>query len=155
IGGSGIRISDIKTILVDLPGVRTHRHSRAGMAHQSYVISFIETDAGITGVGEVATPGGPWWSGDSVESVKSIIDTYLAPALINENTSEITRLMSLCNKLVAVNWFAKAGLEMALYDILGKAVALPVHALLGGACRRLIPITWPLGQNDARADIDE
>lgn len=150
-----IHISTIKTVLVDLPGIRPHRHSKAGMSHQSYVIILIETDAGITGVGEVATPGGPWWSGDSVEAVKAVIDTYLAPALLGQCATRTAHLLSLCDKLVAGNWFAKAGLEMALYDILAKSVSLPVHAFLGGAYRDSIPITWPLGQNDASADIDE
>lgn len=150
-----IKISKVQTVLVDIPGIRAHQHSGADMRHQSYLIILIQTDAGIMGIGEVATAGGPWWSGDSVEAVKMVIDTYLVNVLIGENATQTVHLMKKCNEVVVGNLFAKAGIEMALYDILGKSASRPVHDFLGGACRNTIPITWPLGQKDAASDIQE
>src|SRR6185312_83648 len=44
------------------------------------------------------------------------------------------------------NWFAKSAIEMACWDVLGKAAGKPVYELLGGACRSLaIPSRFSMG----------
>lgn len=150
-----VRVSNVECILVDVPGKRPHQHAATGMRHQSYLIIRVRTDAGIEGIGEIATAGGPWWSGDSVEAVKATIDSYLGPALIGESATGVLVAMRKLDRVAAFNWFAKAGLEMALYDIAAKSVARPLHVLLGGPTRTSVPITWPLGTGDAAADSDE
>jgi muconate cycloisomerase len=150
-----IRVSAVDCVLVDVPGRRSHQHASTGMRRQSYLIIRLRTDAGIEGIGEVATAGGPWWSGDSVEAVKATIDSHLAPALVGESATAVLPTMRKLERVAAQNWFAKAGLEMALLDIAGKSVGRPVHVLLGGPSRASVPVTWPLGIGDAAADADE
>jgi muconate cycloisomerase len=50
---------------------------------------------------------------------------------------------------------AKAGLEMALFDIVGKALGTPVHTLLGGITRERVPLSFsiPFGDPGAMADL--
>jgi muconate cycloisomerase len=150
-----IRVTGVESVLVDMPVKRPHQHAKIGMRQQSYVLVQVKTDAGIEGIGEIATAGGPWWSGDSVESVKATIDSYLGPALIGESATCIVRTMQKLDRVAALNWFAKAGLEMALYDIAGKALSCSVHILLGGQTRSSVPVTWPLGSGDAAQEVDE
>lgn len=150
-----LRVSAVNSVLVDMPVKRPHQHAKVDARQQSYLLVQVMTDAGIEGIGEVATPGGPWWSGDSVESVKATIDSYLGPALIGESATSFVRTMQKLEKVSALSWFAKAGLEMALYDIAGKALSCPAHALLGGQTRSKVGVTWPLGTGDAAQEVDE
>jgi L-alanine-DL-glutamate epimerase-like enolase superfamily enzyme len=97
----------------------------------------VETDAGLTGWGE-AFPHRVW------RAVKSLVETLIAPACIGADPTDISALM---NRLTRHTYgvgragpvmYALSGLDMALWDILGKAANLPVYKLLGGArCEKL------------------
>src|SRR3546814_6007302 len=82
-----LRIRAVKTTIVDLPIRRAHQFAKAKISSQAFLIVEIETESGITGLGEGATPGGPWWSGDSIETMKVMIDRS------EEHTSELQSLM--------------------------------------------------------------
>ena len=49
-----------------------------------------------------------------------------------------------CVGLLAGNPFTKSALEMALWDIAGKAAGVPVYRLLGGPVRESVPIKWSI-----------
>jgi muconate cycloisomerase len=71
-----------------------------------------------------------------------LIKTYLGPLMVGEDPTAIERLTARLRRGVAVNPFTKAGLEIALWDILGKAAGLPVYRLLGGAVREFVPTKY-------------
>src|ERR1700730_6979659 len=75
-------ISSIRCTIVDVPTVRRHKLSSLSVTAQSYVIVELRLANGAEGIGEAATLGGPRWSEESVESIKSAVDAYLAPVLI-------------------------------------------------------------------------
>jgi len=97
----------------------------------------VETDAGLVGWGE-AFPHRVW------RAVRSLVETLIAPACIGADPTDISALMGrLTRHTYGVGragpvMYALSGLDMALWDILGKAVNLPVYKLLGGAqCDKL------------------
>ncbi|SFC19660.1 muconate/chloromuconate family cycloisomerase [Streptomyces aidingensis] len=142
---SGPRVTAIDTTVVDLPIRRTHRFSGHGIDHQSYLVVRLRTDAGHTGVGEGVSPGGPWWSGESVEGEQQMIEHYLAPALIGRSCLDLHGAAAAMDKVAYGNDFAKAALETALLDAAGQALGVPAYVLLGGAAaRERIPVRWAL-----------
>jgi muconate cycloisomerase len=84
-----------------------------------------------------------------------MIDSYLAPALVGEDASRAAHLLARMDRAVAGNHFAKAPLEVACYDLLGKALGVPVHDLLGGLYRDSLPSVWALASGDPRTDVAE
>jgi len=101
------------------------------------------TDEGITGIGE-CSPMNVW-------AIKACIDHALKPLLVGENPVEIDKAW---NKLFfktyklgvqGIQPEAIAGIDIALWDILGKATRLPVHALLGGAYRNNLQLYASIG----------
>ncbi|MDB5771386.1 MAG: muconate cycloisomerase [Burkholderiales bacterium] len=149
-----MKIESIEAILVDIPTTRTHHLSFAAVNVQNYVIVKIKAE-GLTGIGEASTIGGPAWADESTEGIKGIIDLYLAPRLIGQNADEIGRLSTLMDIAVKGNRFAKAAIEMALYDLVARSRRLPVHALLGGKVHDAIPLAWTLAAGDTARDIAE
>jgi muconate cycloisomerase len=102
----------------------------------------VHTDEGLVGIGEVN--GSPDWSGETYLGAQAIIDLHLAPRLIGEDPRRIRHCMAKIGRTFA-NPFAKAGLEMALFDILGKALNAPLYQLLGGAVRAFaLPLRFPV-----------
>ncbi|MBV7329311.1 hypothetical protein KFU94_13885 [Chloroflexi bacterium TSY] len=106
------------------------------------VVILIRTDVGIEGIGEVN--GSPDWSGETYLGAKALIDLHFAPRLIGEDPRRIRYCMAKLERTFA-NPFAKAGIEMALFDILGKSLNTPLYQLLGGAVRSSdLPIRFPI-----------
>jgi L-alanine-DL-glutamate epimerase-like enolase superfamily enzyme len=106
------------------------------------VVIFIRTDTGIEGLGEVN--GSADWSGETQVGAQALISQHLAPRLIGEDPRRIRHCMDRL-KSVFANSFAKAGIEMALFDILGKSLQTPLYQLLGGATRAFdLPLRFPI-----------
>lgn len=97
----------------------------------NYVLVTVETDEGITGIGEAATDIG--FFGEPLEEVKSAIDLYLGPRLIGKDPFDQEVILDSLN--FRGNTCAKSGIDLALYDLRGKALGIPVHDLIGGCCR--------------------
>jgi muconate cycloisomerase len=148
-------ITSIETTIVDVPLIRPHRFANVTMREQSLVVTRVRTRDGVTGNGEAVVPGGPWWGGDSVESIQATIDRYLAPQLVGEPAGDVERLVATMDRFVHGNAFAKAAVEMALWDALGRALGVPVHVLFGGLRRSSLPVTWALGTDPAEVVVDE
>lgn len=132
-----MKITHIETHAVRIPLVPAkHMITALGKHTESaYVLVRIGTDAGIDGAGEAtATPN---WSGETVWGTQAIIDRVFAPLLIGCDPRDIAEIDRRMDRAARHNWFAKSAIEMACWDIAGKAAGKPVYALLGGAVRPL------------------
>ena len=126
-----MKITHIETYPTRLP-VRSER--RVGHRNSSdCVIVRVLTDVGLDGVGEAN--GTARWSGETVWGTRAVIEHVLAPLLINGDPREIDDINRRMDQNCAHNWFAKAALEMACWDLRGKEAGVPVYELLGGAIR--------------------
>ncbi len=150
-----VRIVAIDTQIVDVPFRRLQRFARLDAHAQSSVVIQIQCSDGVVGVGESVVPCGPWWSGDSVEAMKLTIDRYLAPRLTGEVLRGLGPTLADLDRVARGNAFAKAGIEMALVDLIGKRLGVPAVELLGGAFRTECAVAWPIASGDAQKDRDE
>jgi len=106
------------------------------------LVVLVHTDTGIVGVGEVN--GSPDWSGETHLGAKALIDRHLAPRVLGEDPRRVRACMEKIARAFA-NPFTKAGLEMALFDILGQSLQTPLYQLLGGAVRPFdLPLRFPV-----------
>lgn len=128
-----LRITGVRATVVNVPFVAPIRWSGGANADWSRVIVEMATDVGLTGLGETL--------GGSV--TKALIDTEIAPMFLGENPFDVERMLS---KATFVPLYygkcghcAVAGLELACYDLMGKATGLPLCRLIGGRLREEIP----------------
>lgn len=104
----------------------------------SIVLVEVRTDAGITGVGEALARFSP-------RAYADLIDTSLKPRLVGGNPTDImahwrTMRRALSGRSGGMLFEAIAGVDIALWDILGKVAGLPIHRLLGGVGRIEVPV---------------
>ncbi|MFM0118277.1 muconate/chloromuconate family cycloisomerase [Paraburkholderia sp. RL18-101-BIB-B] len=149
------QIISVEAILVDLPTIRAHQLAMATMQQQTLVIVRLRSSDGIEGLGEATTIGGLSYGDESPEGIKLTIDTYLAPAIVGQDATNINDAMLKLNKVARGNRFAKCAIETALLDAQGKRLGVPVSTLLGGAVRKTLPVLWTLASGDTQRDIDE
>ena len=100
----------------------------------------VETDAGITGWGEPVVEG----RAETVAACVAELADYLVgkdPSAIEDHWTVLYR--GGFYRGGAIHMSALAGIDQALWDIKGKALNQPVHALLGGPVRQKIQVySW-------------
>ncbi len=126
-----MKITKISAYRVDLP-MKEGAYSWGGQSFAAFdsTVVIVETDAGITGCGE-SCPLGPAYLPAYAQGVRSGIET-LAPALIGADPRQIDAIYDLMDKNLRGHPYIKSALDMAFWDILGKAMDLPCYMLLGG-----------------------
>ncbi|TCJ05814.1 mandelate racemase/muconate lactonizing enzyme family protein [Cytobacillus praedii] len=106
------------------------------------VIVKIETDEGIVGYGEAVAD--EHVTGESWEGVYQILKNTLAPVVMGKNPMEIEKLHDYMNKAIYGAPTAKAAIDIACFDIMGKKLHQPVFQLIGGRYHDEFPITHVL-----------
>ena len=151
-----VAIDRIDTFIIDVPTIRPHVLAMATMHSQAMVIVRLTDSDGVEGVGEGTTIGGLSYGEESPESIKSAIDTYIAPILRACSPVQVGATMAAIGKMVRGNHFAKCAVETALLDMAGKRRGLPVSELVGGGrLRSSLPVAWTLASGDTARDIEE
>jgi cis-L-3-hydroxyproline dehydratase len=95
-----------------------------------YLIVGVETDSGLVGYGEVC-PLGPFYLPAYAEGVRTGL-RELGPHLIGMNPLELAKLNHRMDAALKGHPYVKSGIDIACWDILGKASNLPVCVLMGG-----------------------
>jgi len=130
------QITAVETVPVSVPAETTYETSLSiatgGSGSYDHVLVRVETDAGIEGVGEVA-PLSAWPHGLTQSAVVDLIEDRLAPLVEGEPVHRVPRLVDQARRSLSGEPFPLCGVDVALYDALGKARNLPVYELLGGA----------------------
>jgi L-alanine-DL-glutamate epimerase-like enolase superfamily enzyme len=137
-------ITGIETIPVRVP-IRERLAIRGKGGYHStspFLLVKVHTDAGLTGLGEVSCT--PRWSGEDQFTGAHFIDSIFAPLLIGKDAFDVGANTQLMRHALFGHAFTKAALEMAFWDLLGKASGLPVYRLLGGKRRDFVPIKWSI-----------
>ena len=127
-----MKITRIRCYQADLPlheGTYKWSGGKSVTTFDSTVVA-IDTDAGITGFGEVC-PLGPFYLPAYANGVRAGI-AELGPHLLGADPCELGKLNRLMDAALKGHAYVKSGIDMACWDILGKATRQPVCALLGG-----------------------
>jgi muconate cycloisomerase len=147
-----MKITTIECIPVRVP-IRPEvaiRGSGGCHSESPFLLIKVHTDEGVYGLGEVSCT--PRWSGEDQVTAAHFIETILGPALAGSDPRDIEALAARLHAALYGHPFTKAALEMALWDIAGKAAGMPVYRLLGGPVRQFVPTKWSIsGVEPARA----
>ncbi len=135
-----MKIENVETFLVRLPFDSGGAAGFVGSAWTSldYVLVRIDTDAGISGWGDAFGYGAAF-------ATRAAVRHMIAPSLIGRDARDIAGIvhsLQLQNHIwgrYGITLFAISGVDIALWDIAGKATGQPLHRMLGGARRMRIP----------------
>lgn len=131
-----MKISGIKTHKLSYTPKRPPRDGLSGISTRDVILVEIETDEGITGIGE-------GFALASLESTDIFIREMLSPVLLGEDPTRIEYLWERMYRRTfrvgrrGLALAAISAVDIALWDILGKKAGLPVYKLLGGNTHHL------------------
>ena len=145
-----MKITNLETIIFQLPGRSSYTWRSLQIPIGRYVVLKMETDEGITGLGEapaILSWGGEHgrYFGEDPEIVCHVVDGYLAPILKGADPFSVKTILARMDEDVRGFPYTKAMVESAFLDIVGRALGVPVYQLLGGAVRKEIPVCHSVG----------
>ena len=137
-----------------IPPERQHVSDFGRLATFDVTLVTVTTEDGLTGYGEAKAAVG---SAGVNGAVAASVEQELRPLLLGEDARGITRLWEVMDNgsraqfalergrgfpilgRRGVTVSAMSGIDMALWDLLGKSLGVPVYQLLGGRCRESLP----------------
>jgi L-alanine-DL-glutamate epimerase-like enolase superfamily enzyme len=125
-----MKITAIRTTPFRIKLAKPLGFAHGAMTDTSHVLVEIDTDEGLTGIAEA--PSRPFFYGESQRSIVSAIQEWFAPVLIGTDPFDTGSLWRRLDK-VEHNLTAKGAIDIALHDIIGKALGVSCRRLLGGA----------------------
>lgn len=148
-----MKITRIEPIPVCVPLKKgmTARTAHGEHATSPYVIVRMHTDAGFVGLGEATISG--LWSGETQPGAMSAIRDYIEPVLLGRDPRDLTAIRRAMDGIIKLNSFSKAAVEMAAWDVCGKAAGLPVYQLLGGKVRDRVRIKLVVWARDVAGSV--
>lgn len=138
---TSMKITDVRTVRLRAPiPAEGQVFSRSGVrSTRSTTLLRVETDEGISGIGSASGNG---------ELIELIVAKVIKPLIIGIDASDIEAIWDKAYVRGGHKEFgsrgigvvAFSGLDIALWDILGKVHGVPVYQLLGGKCRDKVPV---------------
>ena len=125
-----MKVERVDLHVVRMPLIRTFVTSTSTRNHLDHILVKIYAD-GVVGWGECAVPPNPYYCEETTETCWHVLSDFLVPAVLACEWEDVETLATSYRK-VRRNNFAKAGVEMACWDLLARSQDTPLHRLLGG-----------------------
>lgn len=105
--------------------------------HLDSTVVIVETDTGLSGVGESCPIGSVYLPAFAAGLRAGVAE--MAPALLGQDATQVAKIYQSMDAALYGHGYAKAAIDIACWDLFGKACNLPVSALMGGRQQDAIP----------------
>ncbi|WP_033289051.1 mandelate racemase/muconate lactonizing enzyme family protein [Amycolatopsis jejuensis] len=123
-----MKIAAVEAIPFSIPLRRPSAFAHGTLSRADHVLVRVTTDDGI--VGHAEAPARPFTYGESQESIVKAIDSWIAPAVLGTDPFARERVRDSLRWL-RYNHTARSAVDLAIWDVLGKALGKSCHQLLG------------------------
>lgn len=151
LAGVSEQIVSVEAIPYGIKYLKPLKFASGSIALADNVLVKITTASGIIGIAEA--PPRPYTYGETQSSIVAVIDQLFAPAMIGKSVFDREGIRKKMHATVG-NPTAKAAVDMALWDAIGKLLGRSVHQLLGGYTDHL-QVSHMLGFNDPQIVANE
>jgi len=125
-----LKIEEIEVFPLKIPLKMAARIASFNYAYVESMLVKVRTNNNLFGFGEAVTD--PPFTGEIIDSISGAIKNYLGRAVLESDTFALRAIHEKMDRALVKNTAAKAALEMACLDVLGKATGEPIYNLLGG-----------------------
>jgi len=143
-------ISSIEPFAIRLPMTKPVVMAGEEVRAAENMVVRIEAGDGVIGWGEAASA--PVMTGETLASMVAAVK-LMTPALIGREARDIGGALAVMDAKLYGNNGAKAAIEIALHDLIGRALGQPVHSLLGAKTRGRMALLGVVGGGDLDGDL--
>ena len=143
-----MKIERIEVFVTDLPN-RLQRQMSSGAWDTGPAGSLLGKPVlvkiyaeGVVGYGQIRPISPGHFIPETVYSVFAAVTEIYGPRLIGRDLSDLDWMWTMFDRVLPGNFNARAALDHAVHDALGKALGVPVYKLVGGLCQPRIPLEW-------------
>jgi len=138
-----MKISKIEVFPVRVPLKKAVESAHGLVTGQDSVVLKIWAGSGTYGIGAIEPL--PGYDEESLEEILDILPNCLLPRIIGQDPWQIRKILDIMDLEVPGHLGSKAVVEMALFDLLGKTLNVPVHVLFGGKVKDTILLNGWVG----------
>ncbi|MGM0928250.1 MAG: enolase C-terminal domain-like protein [Actinomycetota bacterium] len=146
-----MKIERIEAIPYAIPYTHPLKFASGEVTTAEHVLLRVHTDTGLVGVADA--PPRPYTYGETQASIVAIVEQVFAPQVTGMDVLDRGKIHAVLNRTIH-NQVAKGALDIALWDLMGKAMETPVHKLLGGYTDHM-RVSHMLGFRPAEELLDE
>ncbi|MFJ8236592.1 mandelate racemase/muconate lactonizing enzyme family protein [Ureibacillus sp. NPDC094379] len=148
-----MKIKQIEVFAINLPLIKPFVISYATYPNMPSIIVKLTTECGLVGWGESVPDDHV--TGETPEATFAVIKNTLAPILIGQNPMQFEKIHELMDAAVKDVPAAKAAIDIACFDVVGKKLCVPVYQLIGGRYHEKFPVTHVLSIDEPEKMADE
>ncbi len=152
-----MRVTRVEIIPVDIPRSRVLTLSHYGRLGEGrpveFVLTRVHTDEGIAGLGEC--PPLPPLSPESQPVIVAVLKNWIVPNILGLDPFDLEEAWRRMDHYAPTYPMAKASIDMALWDIMGKRLGMPLYRLLGGGGPFRIPLVGLIGLGEPEEVVKE
>ena len=138
-----LEIAECRLHEVAVPLVEPFRISGGTLRARRSLVVELTDGSGAGGYGESAPFEQPFYSEETLDSCRSCLARELLPRLAGRTFASLGEAVEALERGVRGNRMARAGVETALWDLVGARSGVPLRSLLGGLLERLgVPAAW-------------
>ena len=148
-----LTIARVDAIPIALPLVKPVVMAGERIERSQSLVVRVEASNGLVGWGEASAA--PVMTGDLLPGMCAAVDAHLAPLVIGQDALGRARLAERCAAALLHNTGAKCALDMAINDLVGRHLGVPLVDLFGGVLRTTLEPMYLLGNPKVEDDIRE
>jgi muconate cycloisomerase len=153
-------ITEVRTATVEIPLTTVFSTSNKTTTTAKLLLVCVRTDDGVEGWGEAQL--NPTFTDETPASARAAVDALAAEHIVARDADPVFAALPELGRRLTGRIAARCAMSMAMWDLRGRLLNVPVYQLLGGARRRQVPVAYHLGRfddardaADARAAVDE
>ena len=151
--GRPIIVRRVDAIPVGIPFLKPMRMAHITLTKADSLLVRVEAQDGAIGWGEASAA--PTLTGETLPGMVACVRDHLAPRVLGQDARRRPSLVRSLGRAVYGNTGARSAVEMALADLVGRAVGVPLVDIMGGRFRDAIEPMWLLGNGTPEEDVDE
>lgn len=146
-----MKITGVEAIPLAASFRTTFRFGTTDRTTSPNVVLVVRSDDGSVGYGEACPV--PAFTSETQRSIVELVEARVAPTLLGRDPTLRTPLLHELARALRFAPFTLAAADTALLDLVGRALGVPVHALLGGAFRDRVEVHGSVGWDEDPARV--
>ena len=148
-----MKITEVEAIPVAVPVRTPLKMAGATVSTRTAILVRLQTDEGLVGIGEGVVA--PYFTGETLGSAVHVVRDLYTPLLLGADPFDVHAVGAQLDRVAHVNSATRSAVDIALHDLIGRALGVPLYRLFGGRTRDRVFTIYHISNADPDKDAAE